>query len=117
LLTGPARYRESDRDRFLLRIEDDETIISSHFHRFWKAGRGCVMARDLKTGDALRTPGEVVKVTAIEEDRVQPVFNLDVAEDANFSVGDRGALVHDNILPDLRLAPFDAPPSLATASR
>jgi hypothetical protein len=94
-----------------------ETIVSSHFHRFWKAGRGWVMARDLKTGDALRTLGGVVKVAAITEGGVQPVFNLDVAEDADFFVGDRGALVHDNTLPDLRLAPFDAPPSLATASR
>ena len=32
-----------------------ETIVSSEFHRFWKAGQGWVMARDLKVGDRLRT--------------------------------------------------------------
>ena len=40
-----------------------------------------------------------------------------VAEDADFFVGRSGALVHDNTLPDLRLAPFDAAPSLAAASQ
>jgi hypothetical protein len=94
---------------------EGEAIVSSHFHRFWKAGRGWVMARDLKPGDVVRTLGGLVKVASIEADRVQPVFNLDVAEDADFFVGDRGALVHDNTLPDLRLAPFDAPPSLASS--
>ena len=64
----------------------DETIVSSHFHRFWKAGSGWVMARDLKVGDPIRTLNGTVKVTAIEDGRVVPVFNLDVAEDADFFV-------------------------------
>lgn len=92
----------------------NETIVSSEFHRFWKAGQGWVMARDLKTGDVVRTLGGLVPVGAIDEEKVQPVFNLDVAEDADFFVGRQGALVHDNTLPDLRLPPFDAPPSLAS---
>jgi hypothetical protein len=92
----------------------EETIVSSEFHRFWKAGRGWVMARDLKPGDTLRTLGGLAVVSAIDSGGVQPVFNLDVAEDADFFVGRGGALVHDNTLPDLRLAPFDSPPSLAS---
>jgi len=94
----------------------DETVVSSHFHRFWKAGQGWVMARDLKPGDTVRTLGGLVQVGAIESDEVQPVFNLDVADDADFFVGRQGALVHDNTLPDLRQAPFDAPASLAAAT-
>lgn len=39
------------------------------------------------------------------------MFNLDVAEDHDFFAGEAGALVHDNTLPDLRLAPFDAAPT------
>ena len=70
----------------------DETIVSSHFHRFWKAGSGWAMARDLKVGDSVRTLNGTVKVTAIEDGRVVPVFNLDVAEDADFFVGGVGAL-------------------------
>jgi hypothetical protein len=94
----------------------DESIVSSEFHRFWKAGQGWVMARDLKPGDTLRTLGGLTAVSSIDSGGVQPVFNLDVAEDADFFVGRGGALVHDNTLPDLRLAPFDAPPSLAATA-
>ena len=53
---------------------------------------------------------------SIEAGTVQPVFNLDVAEDADFFAGTRGALVHDNTLPDLRLTPFDAPATLSTVA-
>ncbi len=88
-----------------------EAIVSSHFHRFWVAGRGWVMARELKAGDAVRTLGGVQPVESVEPDSVQPVYNLDVAEDADFFAGAVGALVHDNTLPDPRLAPFDAPPA------
>jgi Pretoxin HINT domain len=87
-----------------------ESIISSHFHRFWVAGRGWVMARDLTAGDPIRTLGGVVPVEAVEADKVQLVYNLDIAEDADFFAGNAAALVHDNTLPDPRLVPFDASP-------
>ena len=85
-----------------------ETIVSSHFHRFWKAGSGWVMARDLKVGDSIRTLNGTVQVMAIEQGKVVPVFNLDVADDADFFVGDVGALAHDNTVPNRRETPFDA---------
>lgn len=88
-----------------------ESIVSSEFHRFWVAGRGWVMARELKSGDTVRVLGGVAPIESIENDAVQPVFNLDVAEDADFFVGRASALVHDNSLPGLRLAPFDAAPA------
>jgi hypothetical protein len=85
----------------------DETITSSYFHRFWKAGSGWVMARDLKAGDMVRTLTGSVKVSTIEEGKVVRVYNLDVAEDADFFVGNLGTLAHDNTLPNLREQPFD----------
>ena len=85
-----------------------ETIVSSEFHRFWEAGRGWVMARDLEQGDRIRTLDGPSAVTSIERGEVMPVYNLDVAEDHDFFVGRVGALVHDNTLPDLREKPFDA---------
>ena len=94
-----------------------ETIVSSYFHRFWKPGQGWVMARDLIPGDTLRVLGGLVRVAAIREGSVQPVFNLDVAQDADFFVGRSGTLVHDNTLPNTRLAPFDAPSRIALALR
>src|SRR5262249_12308954 len=65
----------------------EETVVSSLFHRFWKAGSGWVMARDLKAGDTVRTLGGLGRVGSIDEGEVQPVFNLDVADDADFFVG------------------------------
>jgi hypothetical protein len=100
---------------FLIHVAGD-TIVSSPFHRFWKAGKGWVMARGLKAGDRLRTLEGVAEVTAVEDGKVQPVFNLDVAEDADFFAGKAAALVHDNTLPDPRLVPFDAAP-VAVARR
>ena len=91
-----------------------DIIVSSPFHRFWVAGRGWVMARDLTAGDPIRTLGERRQG---DEDRapgaVQPVFNLDVEGDADFFVGEAAALVHDNTLPDLKQTPFDAPQAVA----
>ena len=95
----------------------DETITSSHFHRFWKAGSGWVMARDLKEGDPIRTLNGTVKVTAIDDGRVMPVFNVNVADDADFFVGETAALAHDNTLPNLREQPFDALTSASKATR
>lgn len=122
LATGTLSYRplvfvhhNPPSPTFLIKLAG-ETIVSSPFHRFWKARRGWVMARELKPGDTLRILGGLVEVESVEPGPVQPVFNLDVAEDADFFVGRQGALVHDNTLPDLRLAPFDAPPKLAAAA-
>jgi Pretoxin HINT domain len=95
----------------------DETIVSSLFHRFWKAGSGWVMARDLKSGEPIRTLSGKVNVTSIEEGQIEPVFNLDVADDGDFVGGGAGALVHDNTFPDLRAQPFDAIPALPEAPK
>ena len=98
-----------------LRIElDGESIVATTIHRFWKAGQGWVMARDLKPGDPLRTLDGTAKVRAVESDQVQPVFNLQVAEGGSFFVGAAGTLAHDNSLVEPVTAPFDAPPRLAT---
>ncbi len=95
----------------------EETVVSSEFHRFWKSGQGWVMARDLKEGDRIRTLDGPVAVTRIERGEVVLVYNLDVAEDADFFVGRGGVLVHDNTLPDLRERPFDAVETLAGSAK
>ena len=97
---------------FLIKVAG-ETIVSSPFHRFWKAGQGWAMARDLKPGDTFRLLDGLSAVESVEPGPVQPVYNLDIAEDHDFFVGVAGALAHDNTLPDLRQAPFDAEPGLA----
>ncbi|GAC1335097.1 MAG: hypothetical protein NVSMB14_02400 [Isosphaeraceae bacterium] len=86
----------------------DEEVVATGIHRFWKAGKGWVMARDLKTGDAIRTLGGISRVVSIEVAAKQPVFNLEIAEGHSFFVGKRGLLVHDNSLGQPTPEPFDA---------
>ncbi|AGA27675.1 polymorphic toxin-type HINT domain-containing protein [Singulisphaera acidiphila] len=99
-----------------LRIEwEGESTVATGIHRFWKAGKGWTMARDLAPGDPIRTLNGVAKVRSIQEEAVQPVFNLEVADGKSFFVGERGTLVHDNSLVESTPEPFDAAPVLAAA--
>jgi hypothetical protein len=93
-----------------------ESILVTGIHRFWRAGRGWTMARDLKPGDSVRTLGSLATVASVETDTVQPVFNLEVAHGRSFFVGQAGALVHDNTLVEPTPEPFDAPPVLAVVT-
>jgi hypothetical protein len=90
-----------------------ETIVVTGIHRFWKAGKGWTMARDLRPGDIIRTVGGTVRLHSVEAGSVQPVFNLDVAENRNFFVGNQGCLVYDFSIVQPVLVPFDRQPELA----
>ncbi len=72
-----------------------ETIVATGIHRFWKAGKGWTMARDLKAGDRIRMIDGIGAIQAISPGATQMVFNLNVAENRNFLVGSCGLLVHD----------------------
>jgi hypothetical protein len=87
-----------------------ETIVATGIHRFWKANKGWTMARELKPGDRLRMLGGLATVRSIETAKIQPVYNLDVAEDRDFMVGTQGVLVHDFSFVQPVLAPFDHEP-------
>ncbi len=91
----------------------EETIVVTGIHRFWKAGHGWVMARELKPGDPIRTLGGIVKVAKVASFAVLPVFNLEVASSQSYFVGTQGTLVHDNSLVQPEREPFDASPSVA----
>jgi hypothetical protein len=70
------------------------------------------MTRDLKPGDPLRTLGGTAMVKSVEAGRVQPVYNLQVAEGESFFVGRSGVLAHDNSTINPTPEPFDAVPAL-----
>jgi hypothetical protein len=79
-----------------LRIHmDADEVVATGIHRFWKAGKGWTMARELKPGDRLRVLGGTALVQTVEPDTTRPVYNLDVAENRCFFVGTAGFLVHD----------------------
>ena len=94
---------------FRIKLEAD-TIVSSPFHRFWKVGQGWVMARDLNPGDRLRLLNGTDVVATTAKGNVELVYNLDIAEDADFFAGAAAVLVHDQTLLDPRLVPFDRAP-------
>jgi hypothetical protein len=85
-----------------------ESIVATAIHRFWRAGQGWAMARELKPGDVLRTCEGLARVDSIEPVSAQPVFNLEVAQCSSFFVGKAGVLVHDNSLVEPPRNPFDA---------
>jgi Pretoxin HINT domain len=87
-----------------------ESIVATGIHRFWKAGKGWTMARELKAGDRLRMVGGGVDIDSIETDKIQPVYNLDVAQDRDFFVGTKGLLVHDFSFVQPVFEPFDRQP-------
>lgn len=92
-----------------------DPVVATGIHRFWVAGRGWVMARDLKPGDRVRTVGGLTTARDVRDHFDQPVYNLEVARGESFFVGRSGALVHDNSLVRPVDRPFDAPADL-TAS-
>ena len=97
-----------------------ESIVATGIHRFWKAGKGWTMARELKPGDRLRMVGGTAEIGSILPDKTQPVYNLDVAENRDFFVGANGLLVHDFSFVQPVLEPFDQEPvlgSLTAASK
>ena len=69
-----------------------ESIVATGIHRFWKAGYGWVMTRELKPGDRLRTVGGTLAVRSVQNDKVQNVFNLQIAGGDDFFVGAEGIL-------------------------
>ena len=98
---------------------DGETIVATGIHRFWKAGKGWTMARDLKAGDRLRMPGSLVEVRVGRRGQDQAVYNLDVAENGDFFVGRQGVLVHDSnfVKPVARTVRFPTRPDRAQTWR
>ena len=94
-----------------------ESIVATGIHRFWKAGKGWTMARELKPGDRLRMVGGTVQIESIEADKTQPVYNLDVAENRDFFVGTKGLLVHDFSFVQPVLEPFDRQSEITRGSR
>src|SRR5439155_12121587 len=86
-----------------------DTIVATGIHRFWKAGKGWVMARHLQPGDRLRVVGGTAVVRSIAPGAAQPVYNLDIAHDRDFFVGTKSLLVHDFSFVQPVLQPFARP--------
>ncbi len=119
LRTGALSYRpvveapHNKPDR-LYRIDlGRDAIKATGIHRFWKAGQGWVMARDLKAGDVVRGLGGVATVESVEPAGVEAVYNLRVLGAESYFAGESGLLVHDNSEVQPVTRPFDRAEDLA----
>ena len=75
---------------------DQNSIVTTLGHPFWKSGTGWRMAKLLEEGDAIRTVHGSIVVDGIEKTPEFEAYNLIVDEFATYFVGSRGVLVHDN---------------------
>ncbi len=60
-----AVFHNAPNETLRVGLEGGETVVSTLIHRYWKAGKGWVMARDLKPGDVIRTVGGTAKVVSV----------------------------------------------------
>ena len=86
----------------------DTALVATELERFWVAGDGWVMARELKPGDTLRALGGVVRVTTVEGSDARSVYHVQVPSGCGVFVGRRGILAHDDRLAKPVALPFDA---------
>jgi len=110
-----AVFQRKPSATFRVVVGGDE-VLTTGIHRFWLAGKGWAMARDLKPGDLVRTVKGVQRVESVTADEIRPVFNLAVDLARDFFVGSAGVLVHDDNLAEPVAAPFDAMTELAAAA-
>lgn len=79
---------------------DGETIDTTSNHPFWVEDEGWVAAGDLDVGDELTTTdGRQVEITDIEIEKLaEPivVYNLEVADDHTYFIGEYEVLVHND---------------------
>ena len=81
------------------------SIEAAPIERIWAAGRGWVMIKDLKPGDATRSLSGLRRVTAVEDSGALPVYHVQVGEGRGIVVGEFGILAHD----EQPARPIDAP--------
>jgi Pretoxin HINT domain len=64
-------------------------------HLFWISGTGWAKASQLKPGDVLHCASEPTVVMNVKDMPAAPTFNLSVADNANYFVGEEMILTHD----------------------
>jgi hypothetical protein len=80
-------------------LSDGSEVLGTAGHRYWSVTRGgWFEARELREGEALRTPSGVVHVTSsLVIDALAPVFNIEVEGAHEYFVGEGEVLVHNGI--------------------
>ncbi len=81
---------------------EGKTIVASLGHHFWVSGEGWTKTRELIPDHPVHTATGMHRITAVEDKgRVEPVYNLVVADFHTYFVGDAMVLSHDVLPPSL----------------
>jgi hypothetical protein len=86
----------------------NDSITATGLERLWLAGKGWVMAGDLKPGDLIRAIGGVRSITKIEDGAARPVYHIQVGDGRGIVVGQVGVLAHDEQLGQPVASAFDS---------
>jgi hypothetical protein len=86
----------------------NEKIEATHLERFWLAGKGWVLAGDLKAGDLTRSMNGLRRVTKVEDREPRPVYHVQIGDERGIMVGESGILAHDEQIARRVTAAFDS---------
>jgi hypothetical protein len=73
----------------------DDVLRCTTGHLFWVSGEGWKKASELKPGDVLHAAAEPMVVYAVRTEAAAPTFNLEVADNATYFVGESLIMTHD----------------------
>lgn len=74
---------------------DDAQLQCTAGHLLWVSGKGWTKASQIKEGDLLHTASDPAVVTKVIKANVAPTFNLEIAENHTYFVGNSRVLSHD----------------------
>jgi hypothetical protein len=90
----------------------NDKIRVTRGHPFWVSGKGWQMAKELKVGQLLHTAKGSAMLESAKEDGEAICYNLVVAGNNDYFVGNSHLLVHDN---NLRVPTLSTLPGLKLA--
>ena len=74
---------------------DDAQLQCTAGHLLWVSGKGWTKASQIKEGDLLHTASDPAVVSKVSKAEVAPTFNLEIAENHTYFVGNSRVLSHD----------------------
>jgi hypothetical protein len=84
------------------------SIETTALERMWVAGKGWVMAGDLKPGDSIRSISGLRPIGTVEDAGALPVYHIQLSEGPGIAVGEFGILAHDEQTARPVVTPFDS---------
>lgn len=106
MVTGTFKYSHGRIGELMLESEPKPIGVTPS-HLFWSEDRqGWVQVSELRPGEVVRTIGGLTRVVSFRlTNRIEPVYNIEVAHDHCYRVVHAGVLVHNQSVPPARQWP------------